>query len=203
MPNVGTSALISSRAFVDRVVEHRRIARAVAEEHAVRTGRQQLGRRRGRRKHAHVAAVRGEAPQDVPLHAEVVGGDPQRPPGAPLRRRRELVRRRPASSRTARSQVTPTHQIRSFHRRQRPRLLDQLARIELAGGDDAAHHAARAQHARQRARVDVGDGDDVVADEVVAQRAVARQLLAIGDSSRTMKPATCGARDSASSGAMP
>ena len=32
---------------------------------------------------------------------------------------------------------------------------------------------------------------------------LARQLLAIGDSSRTMNPATCGARDSASSGAMP
>ncbi len=32
---------------------------------------------------------------------------------------------------------------------------------------------------------------------------VDRQLLAMGDSSRTMNPATCGVRDSASSGAMP
>ena len=38
-----------------------------------------------RREHAHVAAVRGEAAQDVQLDAEVVGRDAQRPATRALR----------------------------------------------------------------------------------------------------------------------
>ena len=85
------------------------------------------------------------------------------------------------------------------------RALDERRRLErVAGGDDAAHHAARAQLPRQRARVDVGDRDDAGwRRDSRAASPSARQLLAIGDSSRMMKPATCGARDSTSSGDTP
>jgi len=50
----------------DHVVEHGGIAGAVAEEHAVRRGLEQLARRRRGREHAHVAPVRREPPEDVP-----------------------------------------------------------------------------------------------------------------------------------------
>ena len=63
-------------------------------------------------------------------------------------------------------------EIRSLHRRDVARRVHELAHVDVAGGDDAAHDPSRPQDARQRARVDVGDGDDVVAHEVVAQAAV-------------------------------
>ena len=58
---------------VDRIVEHRRIARTVAQEHAVGLRRDQLGSRRGRRIDAHFAAVRVEPALriDVPVIAEL------------------------------------------------------------------------------------------------------------------------------------
>src|SRR5688572_2264490 len=58
----------------DGILERRRIARTVAEKDAVRLDRQEILRRRGSREDVDVAAVRVEPPQDVPLHAEVVGG---------------------------------------------------------------------------------------------------------------------------------
>jgi hypothetical protein len=61
------------------IVERGGIARPVAEEDPGRSGRQHVLGRRRRREHLDVEPVVGEAPQDVPLHAEVVGSD-----GAPL-----------------------------------------------------------------------------------------------------------------------
>jgi hypothetical protein len=53
------------------------------------------------------------------------------------------------------SQVTPTPDP-SLPSRQRPRLLDQLARIVIAGGDDAAHHAGE-RSTRVSARVSMSE----------------------------------------------
>ena len=61
----------------DRVRQCGRVAGTVAQEDPVRLDRQQIRRRRGRRKDMHVAAVDVQPPQDVVLDAEVVGRDLQ------------------------------------------------------------------------------------------------------------------------------
>jgi len=162
----------------DGVLERRRIAGAVAEKDAVRLDRQQIHRRHGSREDVDVAAVRVEPPQDVPLHAEVVRGHLQAASGVARRRQPEFRMRRIAARGRAVSPLErgvaghARHEIRPFHLRDRARLFHELVRVHVAGGDDAAHDAARTQHARERARVDVGDRDDVVADEIVVKRTV-------------------------------
>src|SRR4029078_6316854 len=52
------------------------ITRAVGEEHAVDPTARDLRGRGGRWEHGRCHPVGGEQPQDVALHAEVVGGDP-------------------------------------------------------------------------------------------------------------------------------
>ena len=107
----------------------------------------------------------------------------------------------PPASRTPSADVTPrTRSEPSIFGIARARSTSACGSSCAAGRDHAAHHAARPQLPRQRARVDVGDGDD--AGWRRGSRAASsptRQLLATGDSSRMMKPATCGARDSTSS----
>ena len=75
----------------DGVADRGRVAGAVAEENAVHAARDDLFGRGRRRHHVHVAAVAGQAPQDVPLDPEVVGGDAQGPLRFHLRRQRQVV----------------------------------------------------------------------------------------------------------------
>ena len=100
MPNIGLSALQQVAHVLDGVVDGGRIAGAVAEEDAVDVRGQHLLRRRRRRHDVHLAAVAGEAAQDVPLDPEVVGGDAKRPlrPASAAAARDRLAPRRPASS---------------------------------------------------------------------------------------------------------
>jgi hypothetical protein len=60
---------------LDGVGDRRRIAGAIAEEHAIRLSRQDLFRGRLRRHDGDVAAVRNQQPQDVLLDAEIEGDD--------------------------------------------------------------------------------------------------------------------------------
>ena len=82
----------------------------------------------------NVAAVRVEAPQDVPLDAEVVGGDPQprRRASAGANAELDAVGLADADARSrhsnARSHVTPRHEVGAFHLRNGTRLLDELPR---------------------------------------------------------------------------
>ncbi len=75
---------------LDGVVDRRRIARAVAQENAVHARGEHLFRRRRRGKHVHLTAVGHQAPEDVPLDAEVVRADAQRPLRMRLRRQRKI-----------------------------------------------------------------------------------------------------------------
>ena len=126
-------------------------------------------------KHADVAAVRAQPPQDVPLHAEVVGGDLAAAASRGARAATRTRRRRPSGGQSnGASQVTPRTRSDPSIGGIAARRVDERLRIDVAGRDDAAHDAGRPQHPRQRARVDVGDGDDVVAHQVVAERACRR-----------------------------
>ena len=130
---------------VDRVVEHGRIARAIAEEHAVGLRREQRGRRCLRRIHAHVAAVRREPAQDVPLHAEVVGGDAQPARRLSLAGKQELVVLAARTKSNGASHVTPFTRSAPSICGNAARALDERVRVRPAGRDDAAHDARRPQ----------------------------------------------------------
>ena len=83
---------------------------------------------------------------------------------------------------------------------QRPRLVHQRGVVEVGRREDARHRPADAQPAHQGARVDPLDADDAVLAQVgVERRGRERKLLGTRVSSRTMKPSTCGRRDSPSS----
>ena len=206
MPNTGTSA--STRSLrVRRIayVEHRRIARTVAQEHAVGiapagpTPARVAGNTRTSQPYAR------EPAQDVPLHPVVVGRDLQRTRRrAALGRRRELVRRASAGCQSnGASQVTPsTRSEPSIGGSSRARSTSSRGSTSPVAMTPRITPADRST--RVSARVSMSEmATMLLRDQVVAERASARQLLAIGDSSRMMKPATCGARDSPSSSATP
>ena len=86
-----------SRAAVDPVRRRRRVAGAVRQEHAVEAPAAHLGGGRLGREHGRLDPRAGEQPQDVPLHAEVVGGHPE--DAAALGRRRPDQRRAPRTAR--------------------------------------------------------------------------------------------------------
>ena len=156
----------------DRVVQRGGIARAVAEEDAVRLHRQQIGGRRRGREDPDLAAVRGQTAQDVALHAQIVGGDAQRTHRAPLRLHLEpggglVVLGAPVERRRASDRAD---QVAALHAGGRLRLRDERVRVDRPRADDAAHDAGRAQQSRQRAGVDTGDADDAVRREIVVQR---------------------------------
>ena len=155
---------------VDGIRERRRIAGAVAEEHAVWPGREDLAGRRTRRIDADVAAMRTEPPHDVPLHPVVIRGDFQPAACALFRRDAELVGILGGPvKRFVRRHAA--HKVGAFHFRDRIRARDERVGIRrVARADGAAHHAARAQLTRKRPRIDIGDRHDPVGDEVVAQR---------------------------------
>src|SRR5262245_6535838 len=62
---------------LDRVRQRRGISGTVAQKDAIGLNREKLARRGIRGKYPDVAAVRIESPKDVPLDAEIVGGNAQ------------------------------------------------------------------------------------------------------------------------------
>src|SRR5262249_19766571 len=118
-----------------------RIAGPVGEEDAIGPERQDLARGRRRGHDAHLAAGADQAPEDVPLDAEVVGDDPV---GGPIAPRGDFPRRRvapPELPRTLGPVVRPgtrdlAHEIAAD---QSGRLLgapDEALRIEIDARDD-------------------------------------------------------------------
>ena len=168
MPKIGRSASSTSASHVvDGIGHRRRIARAVAQKDPVGVGGQDIGGRHRRREHPHVAAVRGEATQDVRLDAVVVGSDPELPLRALQRRdakrrfgdgvgerRREVVRGR------ARHLLD---EVSAFHQRNGAGLGDERVGIQRAPVAMTPRITPdRAQLACQRARVDVADRHDAM-----------------------------------------
>ena len=193
----------------DRVVEHRRIAGAVAQKHAVGI---RWRAARSRASSPDRRARRSRAPRTgAGCSTSCRSRRPRRGSG------RDGARGRAPAMKSLSSRPRPGsgQSNGAAHVTSRTRSAPSICGIArawstrssgfgVAGADDAAHHARRPQQPRQRARVDVGDGDDVAAPRGSrASVPSARQLLAIGDSLRMTKPATCRPRDSTSSGVTP
>jgi hypothetical protein len=152
---------------LDRVLARLRIPGAIGEEHAVGLERHRFLRAGGGREHRHLAAALGEVPQDVVLHAVVVGDDAQ----ARFARRLVAGVQRPEAAVPVvglvdahdPGEVLARHRGRGLRRGER--LVDPAGRV--GSRDDAAVlRALRAQVAREPPRVDVADGDQGVAREV-------------------------------------
>ena len=164
---------------LDAVADRRGVAGAVAEEDAVGLpGEHSAAGRRGR-EHAHLAAVGGQPPQDVGLDAVVVGGHAQRArrPRAPARTPKLAWVTVSASVRLksyGAAQVTSLTRSAPSICGERPRLLDQLLRVDADRWRSRRASRRPSAAAGQRPGVDVGDGDDAVADQVVLRACPAR-----------------------------
>ena len=197
MPNSGVPCSTIARTFSHHVRQRRRVAGAVAQEHARRPVREQHRRRRRRGIDPDVAAVGGEPAQDVPLHAEV----PRRH-AVPDRRRARGLRAiavaarlgaggRPVERRRA---GHAGHEVGAGHLRHAPRLLDQRVRVVIACRESrrasrrrtAAAASAPACRCRRWPRRPTPPGT----------RRACRPIASCSppsDSLRMTNPATCGA----------
>ena len=196
----------ASFAFVDRVRSTAGSPGPLLRNTPSGLGRQQLRRRRRRREHADVAAVRGEAAQDVPLHAEVVGGD--RAAAAPARRsgsRTNSLVGAPSSAGGQSNGVVAGDvlaQVRAFHLSAAPRacstsvVADRPSPVAMTPRMTPAERSTRVS-----ARVSMSEmATMLLRDEVVAQRAVGRASCwrsATPRARRSRRPAA--PRDSTSS----
>src|SRR6266550_1122728 len=143
----------------DAVADCLGIAGPVGEEDPVGPPGEQLRRRRRRRVDRDGTPVGRELAQDVRLHAEVVGGDPE--PGAV------------AGPFVGLAGGDLGDEIRADHRRVVPEALDDRGRVGAGRGDGPPHRPCRAEVAREAAGVDLGDRGDAPLPEVVVQALLA------------------------------
>ena len=168
----------------DAVGGGRRVARPVRQEDAVEAARRDLGRRRLRGEHRRLAPHRREAPQDVPLHAEVVGGDAEH--GAVRRVRRPDQRPRPrtaAAADTVFARSAPSMPATPAPGRRATRRPDRAVEI-------AARIAPWSRSRNVRRRVSIPSIPTTSRPRSSSVRLPsARQLDVLRDASRTTNPA--------------
>ncbi len=178
------------------VGHRRRVARAVAQEDAVRLQRQHFGGRRVRGDDGHAQPMRGEAAQDVVLDAKVIRHD-QRQVARFLHCCRAADGRRPSpgGSRAVgqvaagrhRRPILPgggqpgirllagdfAHQVAAIQPFPGARPLEQfLHRATPVGAEGGVLHPFLAQQPRQRPRVDLADAGDAVPFKPGGQRRI-------------------------------
>ncbi len=153
---------------VDRVGARLRIAGTVRQEGAIGRERAHVRRGRLRRDHGDPAAAFGQEPQDVVLHAEIVGDDME--PGHGGRAITVAQLPRAAAPRIRLGARHDAREIKPRHRRRGLRARDRVGDLGLADRrrrvEAAVLRATLAEDPRESPGVEIGDANDPVGHEI-------------------------------------